>query len=128
MKVEAEGQELVLRSEQGGIAIIPKHLREDVDSLLLSDSKESNDALNSIIGALPTNENYAEDGSLYAGMKYKIPGADRVWASVEGKNNIKAAKGVFIKNLSDIGTNTWTIIEEPSKIKAKYGAYIKATK
>lgn len=62
--VEAEGGELILRSHGGHIAIIPKALGGMVQEYL---DTEQHDKITEIVNGLPTEEDYAEDGSLYVG-------------------------------------------------------------
>jgi hypothetical protein len=59
--IEVEGGELVLQSDEGHFAVIPaKHRREVQDMIKMG----CNDCVNAYIQTLPTNEDYAEDGTL----------------------------------------------------------------
>ena len=59
-KVEAEGQELIIRADNGDIAIIPKNMASKVSALIESGDQES---INKVVSSLPTEKNYAEDGT-----------------------------------------------------------------
>ena len=61
--VEAEGGELIVRNEEGDIAIIPKNRAKEAQGYLDSDDQEG---LNGLIRTLPMEENYAEDGTFLA--------------------------------------------------------------
>lgn len=63
-KVEAEGQEIILRNEAGDMAIIPKALGGRIQQLL---DVENYTEIDNIVNSLPSSEDYAEDGSLYIG-------------------------------------------------------------
>jgi hypothetical protein len=63
-KVEAEGRELVLRSEKGHIAIIPKDKAKQVKLMI---ELEDYDGVNELINTLPLNSDYAQDGTLHVG-------------------------------------------------------------
>jgi hypothetical protein len=61
MKIEAENKELILKSKEGHVAIIPVTHRKQA----LKHLEEGNDkALNKLIQGLPLMSDYAEDGTL----------------------------------------------------------------
>lgn len=63
IKIEAEGQELVLRNKVGDFVIIPKKHRRKVQDMLKENCHSCIDAL---VDTLPIMEDYAQDGSLYS--------------------------------------------------------------
>jgi len=61
MKIEAEGQELVLTNKNRDTAIIPKHLRQKALTML---KHNDHAGLDELISDLPYVEDYAEDGTI----------------------------------------------------------------
>ena len=61
MRIEAENKELVLKSKEGHVAIIPTTHRKQA----LKHLEEGNDkALNKLIQGLPLMSDYAENGTI----------------------------------------------------------------
>jgi len=75
-KIEAEGNELVLRNEEGDVVIIPKDKREKALEYIKA---EDNDSLDVLISELPRMEDYAEDGTLLTNDNLK---SDLSWAMI----------------------------------------------
>jgi hypothetical protein len=65
MNINAEGEELVLRNDNGDIAIIPKVHRDKALQYL---KQGNHSALDDLIEGLPLMEDYAEDGTLLANL------------------------------------------------------------
>ncbi len=61
IKVEAEGEELILRNEHGDYAIIPRKYRREVEDMIKEGCHGCIDAL---VATLPGVNDYAEDGSV----------------------------------------------------------------
>jgi hypothetical protein len=61
LNVEVEGEELLLQSDNGSYAIIPKKDKARVMYYLKNDKQ---DRLNKLISKLPRHTDYAEDGNL----------------------------------------------------------------
>jgi hypothetical protein len=61
-QVEAEGKELILRNDDGDIAIIPKKHRDKVKEFIDDNCKE---CIGFYISKLPSNPDVAEDGGIY---------------------------------------------------------------
>jgi hypothetical protein len=106
MRIEAENKELILRSKEGHVAIIPVTHRKQV----LKHLEEGNDkALNKLIQGLPLMSDYAEDGILISGD----PLVDNLGASMGAK-----AKGAVPSSTpiyDDKGTLGSTIKKTVSK-------------
>ena len=60
-EVEVEGGEIAIKNSHGDIAIIPKRLKSEIESLLKT--KDYN-AIDKLVSGLPKESDYAEDGSL----------------------------------------------------------------
>ena len=67
--IEAEGGEMILRNSAGDYAIIPKHLRQEVQQLL---SNGCYDCIDSIVNSLPTKSDYAADGLIQGNLTTNI--------------------------------------------------------
>jgi len=59
--IEVEGGELLIQSEEGHYAIIPKKHRKEVEDMIAG---KCDGCINDYIQHLPKNNNYAEDGTL----------------------------------------------------------------
>lgn len=79
-KIEAEGGELIFRNDQGDVAIIPKNLAKKAQGFLDADDQDS---LNNMIRTLPTEEDYAQDGTFLAGPT--IEGEEKVTQIPKGE-------------------------------------------
>lgn len=73
MNVEVEGEELLLQSEEGHYAVIPKDKR---DSAMQMIEAQDDDGLNRLISSLPKVDGYSDDGSL--NMKGKKGSKERM--------------------------------------------------
>lgn len=62
LRVEAEGEELVLKNSAGDHVIIPKKYRRKAQRML---ERGCHDCIDRMVATLPTVADYAEDGSLY---------------------------------------------------------------
>jgi len=105
MKVEAEGKELILRSKTGSIAIIPKD-KADQASLYISQGKH--DKINELIGRLPREVNYAQEGTLidippelYAKYESKSANAKLIETPSGIKAGINNTMGMFKEKVPD---------------------------
>lgn len=88
MKVEAEGQELILQNSNGDTVIIPKHARKKVLAMLKNNDHAG---IDQFAESLPYKEDYAEDGTLFpedpdggATVSAGLGGASEVPGQIQG--------------------------------------------
>lgn len=94
-KIEAEGEELILKNEAGDYAIIPKKYRAEAMDMLRGGNHA---CLDGLIGTLPISEEYAEDGTLLLtdeppgsnpdGKQQVLTNAPKLHVLVEAKPNL----------------------------------------
>ena len=97
VKVEAEGNELVLRNSAGDYAIIPKDKRKDVQEML---DNGCNDCIDRLVDSLPVMDDYAEDGTVVPYTESYVKNLiERVNSSVP--NDYVRKRPEFIQRLMD---------------------------